>query len=85
MATFKVVVENKITWTGYIEATDSQDAVNKVMYPQIVTAEGDTITGQSGRQTNWEVSSNEKETVIKPLAELETTTVADIPAAVEPE
>ena len=85
MATFKVIFEKKQTWTGYIEATNSQDAVNKVRYPQVEMDDGNTSTGWPGDQTNWEVQSNETTYDIKSLGEIGTTTVVDIPAAVEPE
>ena len=85
MATFKVVLENKVTYTGYIEATDSQDAVNKVIYPQVLMSNGETTSGHTGIQTDWEVSDNTTEHTITSLTEIGTTPVADIPAAVEPE
>ena len=56
MATYKVTWHNTRTITGYIEANNEQDLVNKIWNTTVVNDAGETVAGSAGVNAPWEMS-----------------------------
>ena len=52
MGTYKVVSTKTSVTTGYIEASNEQDLINKLNPPDVTEADGSTSTGE----IRWEMS-----------------------------
>ena len=85
MPTYKVVYKSTNTWTGYIEATDEQDAVNKVTYPIVTNDEGNQVIGTGGQDASWEMHDRTYTTGVNSITPVSTGTEnTNVPTAVEP-
>ena len=55
MATYKVTWHNTSTITGYIEADNEQDLINKIWNTTVVNEAGETVKGSPGSNAPWEM------------------------------
>lgn len=87
MPTFKINFQRVYDYAGYIEATDAQNAVDKVAHPVDRDADGTiTATRVAGDASDWDAVNISRKDKVLSLAEVgSSTTITEIPEPKEQE